>query len=104
MLLGITERILLVNALPLAEGNAVFLRAVRRLRLALSFTDQEVKDWKIQSKPNGTFSWDSATAVPVDIEISGLAREYLAGCLKQIEHLGTLNEALLTVYEDLVSE
>lgn len=98
MLLTVPERILLLNSLPPAEGNAVFLRSVRKLRKDLSFTDQELKDWSVRQMPAG-FAWDESKAAPVEIEISGTALEYVKRFVDQAEAVGKLDERLLGIYE-----
>ena len=98
MLLTVPERILLLNSLPPAEGNAVFLRSVRKLRKDLSFTDEELKDWSVRALPTG-FAWDEAKATAVEIEISGTALGYVKRCLGNAEVAGKLDERMLGIYE-----
>jgi hypothetical protein len=108
MLVSPEERILLLNILPPAEGNAILLRSVRRLRGDLSFSDDEIRDWHITaSSPqpgSSAFAWDKALAHSVEIEISPTAREYVAACLKMADSAGRLHEGLLGLFDSFFPE
>ena len=104
MLLGIPERILLLNHLPQAEGNAVFLRSVRRLRNSLSFSERELKDWNIVYGQNGQITFDPATKHEVEIDITGTVRQYVSEKLAKVEAAGKLPEELLPLYDELFPE
>lgn len=99
MLLGVPQRIHLLSILPPAEGDAYFLRSVRRLRFALSFTDKETSDWNIQRKTSGAVSWDMAAARDTEVDLTGKAGEYVAQQLTVISESGRLPEDLLVVYD-----
>jgi hypothetical protein len=99
MQLSVAERAVLLNMLPPAEGSALFLRAVRNLRLALSFTDKEIADWKIHNLPGGILSWDTTAAATTEVDISGLAKDYVAACLKKADEAGILQETILRVFD-----
>lgn len=97
MLLSPAERILLLNILAPAEGNAIFLRSARSLRKAVSFTDKEIAGWKIKNPSPGVFQFDGAEMV--EVEISPVAHGYVADCLRVADSEGRLHEGLLRVYE-----
>lgn len=99
MLLGVPQRIHLLSILPPAEGDAYFLRSVRRLRLALSFTDKETSDWNIQRKTSGAVSWDMGAARDAEVDLTGKAGEYAAAQIRLMSDNGHLPEDLLVVYD-----
>ena len=104
MLLSTSERILLLNILPPAEGSMLFLRSVRRLRESISFTDEEIRDWKITSSGPGSFNWDASVATSVEIPIEGPVLQYVCECVKAADSAGRLHEHLLPVYDQLFPE
>lgn len=107
MLLSPAERVLLLEILPPAEGNAVFLRAVRKLRKDLAFSDQEINDWHVVSSPPtstspGTCRWDGNNRV--EIEAPATATAYIGAHLRNTEAAGKLHEGLLDVYDSFFPE
>ena len=104
MLLSPSERILLLNILPPAEGNALLLRGVRRLRASLSFTDEEIRDWKIASPAPGHFTFDESAAKGIEVGIDGPVKTYVAECLQSADAAGRLHEKLLSVYDQFFPE
>lgn len=104
MLLSPTERILLLNILPPAEGNAMYLRSARRLRAALAFSDQEIIDWKITNPSAGVFNWDVSASGQVEIELTPMAETYLINSLKAADAAGRLHEGLLYLYDKFFPE
>ncbi len=104
MLLTPAERILLLNILPPAEGNALFLRSVRKMRKDISFSEEEIADWKIVNPAPGVFRWDESVSKPVEIEFSENATTYLHQCLVRASDEGKLHEGILSVYDQLFPE
>ena len=107
MLFSPEERILLLNILPPAEGSMIFLRSVRRLRECLAFSEEEIKDWSIMARSLpargfSTFSWDTAKAIPVEIEVTDNAASYIEKCLIDADSRGRLHEGLIRVYDSFV--
>jgi len=108
MKLNIPERIALLNILP-AEGDVISLRIVRDLKNALSFTEQEVKRFKMKNtmKPDGSGAiviWDSKfTNVTKDIKIGDVARDIIVGQLKALDNSKKLRLELLDLYDKFVS-
>jgi hypothetical protein len=88
MLLTIAERLNLLTVLP-EKGDLSTLKIVREIREALSFTEQEHKQYKIVAEDQGggliSWQWDAAfNDVQVEIKfgpkMAGLA-------LRQLEQL-----------------
>ena len=108
MKLNIPERIALLNILP-AEGDAVSLRIVRDLKNALSFSEQEVKRFKLKNtmKPDGTGAvviWDSKFSnITKDVKVGDVAKSIIVGQLKMLDNTKRLRLELLDLYERFVS-
>lgn len=103
MLLGVAERILLANILTPAEGDVLFLRGVRKLREALSFSEEEHVQFKIV-RDGPAIRWDESVAAGKDIEIGPVATEYVKECLRRASAVGKLPEGLLGLYDTLIPE
>lgn len=102
MLLKPAERALLLNILPPAEGNAIFLRSVRRLRHDLAFSDEESRRWKVKNHPSGLITWDGDEAVEIVMNEVGI--EYVKRSLVAAENAGKLHEGILSVYDQFFPE
>ncbi len=106
MELNIAERIALLNILPF-EGNIITLRVVRELQSELSFTEDEIKQWKIkntmQPDGRGVVVWDSDfTAKTKDIKIGDTAKGVIVEQLKKLEQQQKLRLEMLDLYEKFV--
>jgi hypothetical protein len=104
MLLSPTERIILLAILPPAEGNAFALRAVRRLRRDIAFSNEEIRAWKVCCPSAGNFTWDASIAHPVEIEIPEAAEGHLKDSLSAANDAGKLHEGLMDVYDKFFPE
>jgi hypothetical protein len=106
MELNIAERIALLNILP-PEGNIITLRVVRELQGKLSFTEEELKEWKIKNRvqPDGRalITWDSDfTNKTKDIKIGEVANGIIVEQLKMLESQKRLRLEMLDLYEKFV--
>jgi len=105
--LNILERIALLNIMPL-EGNVVTLKILRELQNQLSFSEAEMKRFKmkINRTPDGagTFmTWDSDFSTETkEIEIGEVAMDLIAERLKQLESQKRLRMEMLDLYEKFV--
>ncbi len=107
MLFTPAERVLLLQILPPAEGSAVFLRGVRKLRKDLAFSDKEIIDWHVVSSPPtatspGVCNWEGNEQV--EIEISPTTVEYVSSCLKTADTAKKLHEGLIDLYDKFFPE
>lgn len=98
MLLSLSERLALLNILPLAEGSAMYLRSVRRLRKQLSFSEAEIRDWGIVSPAPNEYRWNEL-AQAVEIDMSGTVSAYVRESLKAADTAGKLHECLIDVFD-----
>jgi len=104
--LNIEERIALLNILPL-HGDVVTLKIIRDLQNSLSFSEEEMKHFKMNNirKPDGsTFAvWDSDfTNETKEIEIGEVAEGIIVGQLKLFESKKMLRMEMLALYERFV--
>jgi len=87
MELTIAERFVLLNMLP-QQGDITTVKIVRRLREALSFSEQEHVDYEIHTEPDGNgrafFRWNPSKSGAVkDVEIVGVGE---TGCRSSPTH------------------
>jgi len=107
MKLNIAERVALLNILP-PEGNLVTLKIIRELQTALSFSEDEVKRFKIKSNlaPGGLgafVTWDSDyTKETKEVEIGDVAKGIIVEQLKALEGQKRLRMEMLDLYEKFV--
>lgn len=95
MKLSILERITLLGILP-AEGDVVTIRVLTKLKRDLGFTEQEIKDFNIQSA-DGKISWQNGAEV--EIEIGERATDIIKDALKKLNDEKRLREETLPVYD-----
>ena len=105
MKLTIRERIMLQGCLPPA-GTFVTLGLVRKLREALSFTEEEIKDFCIITNDDeGTVSWKREfEADEKDIEIGEKMNDLVVSTLKKLSTEEKLTEQHYSIYEKFVKE
>lgn len=96
MELTIGERMALLNILP-AEGDLTSIKIVRKLRESLSFSEDELKEYKIEVLDGGQVKWDS-NAVK-NVKIRAKARSLIVGILHKLDDDGKVVEQLLSLFE-----
>lgn len=101
MELGVKDRLMLLGMLP-AEGNFITLKLVRQLRESLSFTEEEIKTFKIEEDGNSV-RWDDKAEVPKDMAIGEKATDVIVNALKRREQEGKLPIDALDLYTKFVS-
>jgi len=94
--LTIHERLLLLNALP-KEGDLTTIRIVRKLREALSFTEDEIAEHKVQVSPEGNVRWENDA--PKAIELGAKAREIAVKALEALDKAGSVTEQHLSLFD-----
>lgn len=67
MVLNIAERLILLSILP-QQGDFITLRIIRDLQSILSFTEEELKDFKLE-KLNDGFKWDKEAEKEKEIAV-----------------------------------
>lgn len=104
--LNILERISLLNVLP-HEGSIITLRIMRELQSKLSFTEEELKKYKMKNtqSPDGrtTITWDEDFSLKeTDIEIGEAATGIIVNELKKLDSQNRLRMEMLSLYEKFV--
>lgn len=96
MELGIHERIILLNILPV-EGNVVTVRLLKKLRTELGFTEEEIKKHKIKPVENQVM-WEE-TGYKANIEIGEKATDIVKEAFKRLDGEGKIREDMIDIYD-----
>lgn len=101
----VLERLMLFNLLP-SQGNFLTLKAVKRLRNALTLTEAERQEINMREEPEGSdhYVWDAEIAEPPEIEIDDLTRQIIVGRLKHLDATEQLREEHYALFESFVVE
>ncbi len=100
MLFDVSERLTLLNLLP-KEGSFVTLKLLRELREALSFTDEEVTQFKVKVASD-RITWDKDANVDKEILIGDTMTSVIVGVLTELNETKKLTDAHLGLYEKFV--
>ncbi len=102
MELTIPERLVLLSVLPV-EGDITAVRIIRKLREALSFSEEEHTKFNLKQelKPDGTSSitWDDADKTTKDVEVGEKATDIIVGAFKNLSNRGKLREEHIPLYD-----
>ena len=104
MKLGISERINLLGILP-TESNYVTLKIVNDLKSGLSFSEDEIKEYSIESHQEGekVFTiWNQQKAKDKDVSIGEKATDIIVEALKKLDEDNKITEQTATLYEKFV--
>ena len=98
MRLNILERIMCLQMLP-EKGSFVTLRAIQEAHMKLSFTEEELKEYNIQTK-DGSITWDAPPGTEVkDIDLGATAIDAIKKHMKELDESEQLTPKLCSVYE-----
>ena len=101
MNLSVKERLILLSILP-QEGNFITLKVVRKLREALSFSEEEIKKYKfVQSGSQVT--WDNTIEQGKEIEIGEKATDIITETLKKLDEQKKLKDEYFSVCEKFIN-
>ena len=102
MELDVRERLILLSILP-QEGNFITLKVVRKLRESLSFSEEEIKQYKfVQSE--GRVTWDDKAEQSKEIEIGEKAMDIIKEALKKLNEDKKLKDEHFTIYQKFVEK
>jgi hypothetical protein len=102
MELSLFERLVILSILP-GEGSYVTLRILQNLKLALSFTEEEIREWGIVSdKETNQTRWQQNGMA--DIPIGEKATDIIVEALSKLNKDKKLNEQMLGIYEKFIPE
>lgn len=100
MKLSIKERLVLLGILP-AEGSFITLKVLRKLRGDLSFSEEEIKQYKFVQE-NGRVTWDNSVEQMKPIAIGTQAKIIVKDSLKRLDEQEQLKEDHFSIYEKFV--
>ena len=108
MELTFVERMALLNILPL-QGSIVTLRILRDVKMALGFTEVELKKYGVTNRilPEGgaVIEWSNEfNSVTKDIEIGEAIHGLIVAELQKLDKQGLLREQALTLWEKFVED
>ena len=102
MKLDVRERLILLSVLP-PEGDFITLKVVRKLKENLSFSEDEIKQYKfVQTENNVT--WDNSIEQEKPIEIGTTAKKVIQEALKKLNDDKKLKDEHFTIYQKFVGE
>lgn len=101
MLLGVSERLGLLNILP-KEGNVVTLRILRDFQNELSFTEEEKATIKLVFSDD-RITWDDSLVTGKEIDIGDTMKELIVAALKRLDASKRLSMEQLPLYEKFVT-
>jgi hypothetical protein len=101
MKLDVSERIRLLGILP-EKGNLLTLKIVRTLHDDLSFSEKELKDWKIVTT-NDRITWGH-NAKEKEVEIGDQAKEIIVKTLKEMDEKEQLTIPDIRLWDKFVGE
>jgi len=95
MKLNVLERITLMGILP-AESNYITFRILTDLKQKLSFTEKEIKEFKIEQK-DGRIFW--AKSKEVEITIGEQVRIIVNTALQKLDADGKVNGGNISLFD-----
>jgi hypothetical protein len=96
----VLERIILQEILP-KEGDYITFKIIRDLRNELSFTEDEIKKFKIK-QDSERITWDEKSELPKDIQIGEKLNSIITDSLNKINGEGKLNSNNISLYEKFI--
>ncbi len=100
MNLSVIERLVLLKVLP-QEGDYATLKVLTNLRLSLSFTEEEIKEWGITSDPvKGRTEWQVLGVA--DIPIGERATDIIVEALRKLNREKKLTVQDMGTYEKFI--
>ena len=100
MKLNIKERLVLLGVMPV-EGNFLTLKIVRQLREDLSFSEEELKQYKFNEE-QGRITWDESQEQPKDVPIGKEGKRIIRDALEKLDREEKLREDHVSVFEKFV--
>lgn len=98
----IKDRLILLNILP-KEGNILTLKVVRKLREALSFSEEELAEYKFV-QDNERLSWTEPEKPTRDISVGKEGKKIIRESLEKLDKEKKLTEDHIDLYEKYVGK
>ena len=102
MKLDVRERLILLSVLP-AEGNFITLKVVRKLKDDLSFSEEEIKQYKFVQKENQV-TWNDKVEQEKLVTIGTQAKIIIQDALKKLDEDKKLRDEHFTIFEKFVEK
>lgn len=102
MILNVRDRLGVLGVLP-KEGDIVTLRIIRKLQEELSFTEKELKDFKIVQS-DGRLTWDASKDKGKEIEIGEKANDIIVLALSKLNEQKKLQLEQMELYDMFISK
>jgi len=107
MKLSVLERLLVLGILP-EEGDYVTLKVIRRGKMELSFSEDEIKKYKFENitTEDGKMStkWDSTIEQDSEIKLGSKVISLISEGLEKLNKDKKLTEQHYTLYEKFCKE
>ena len=117
MELKVQDRLILFNMLP-GEGDFKTLKTIRKLREALSFTEEENNVFQFKSQGDkyidadgnesevlaGQIYWNGKEDVPKEIEITELGKSIIAEKFKELDQQKKLTDFHFDLYSKFIPD
>lgn len=98
--LGVADRINLEALMPTTAGR-VTMSLVRSMLSTISFTPEEIRDYKLQDLKNGAIKWDVETEKQVEFDFSDEQIEILKQGINAIDESGGITLAMLSLIDKI---
>jgi len=98
----IKDRLLLLGLLP-KEGNILTLKVIRKLRENLSFSEEELAEYKFV-QDEGRINWTEPEKPTRDIQIGKEGKKIIKEALKELDKQKKLTEDHIDLYEKYVGK
>jgi hypothetical protein len=89
-----------MNTLP-TEGNYITFKIILTLRTALSFSEVEIKRYKIVIKGD-LVTWDLSKKEEKDIDFGDKGKEIMCNALHDLDAKGKINDGNSSLYEKFI--
>lgn len=107
MNLSVKERLLLLNTLP-KEGDFITLKIVRKLTNDLSFSENEIKEYKFSpfkdKNEKDLIGWDQEVEQNKEIEIGEKATDIIVDGLKELDKNKKLTNDYFELYSKFIGD
>jgi len=100
MILNVSERLTLLGVLP-QEGNFANMKILNDLRMNLSYTEAETKEWGIENDTEAQIiSWEEngETDIPIGEKATGIITDEL----RKLDRENKLTIQVMSIYEKFI--
>lgn len=95
MELTVKDRVAILNFSFPASSGLVEQILIKSIIKKIEFTPEEVKQFGLADKSDGTVTWDAKKGVPVQVDLSEEEIDYLAKIVNQMDEAKQINQSNL---------